>query len=145
MVPIALLWLGLMIFFIIVEANTVSLMSIWFAAGSLVACVAALFHAPVWLQILLCIAVSAVLLAALRPLVRKYIKPNVVATNVDSVVGSTGYVTDSIDNLTAKGQVKLGGMEWTARSSNGDPIEEGTLVKVDRIEGVKALVSAVEK
>ena len=41
-------------------------------------------------------------------------------------------------------QVKLGGMEWTARSTSAEPIKAGTLVKVDRIEGVKAFVSAVK-
>ena len=75
---------------------------------------------------------------------RKYVTPKVTATNVDSVVGSTGLVTASIDNVTAAGQVKLGAMEWTARSTSGASIPEGTLVKVDRIEGVKVFVSPVE-
>jgi membrane protein implicated in regulation of membrane protease activity len=35
-------------------------------------------------------------------------------------------------------------MYWTARSESGEPICEGTLVKVDRIEGVKAFVSPVK-
>lgn len=141
----AIFWLALMIFFIIVEANTVTLVSIWFAAGSLVAAVAAALGAEIWLQAVLFFAVAAILLACLRPLVRKYIKPKVVATNVDAIIGSTGYVTAPIDNIAAQGQVKLGAMEWSARSTNGDVIPEKTLVKVDRIEGVKAFVSAVEK
>ena len=40
--------------------------------------------------------------------------------------------------------MKLGAMVWTARSSSGETIPEGTLVKVDRIEGVKVFVTAVE-
>lgn len=141
----ALFWLALMVFFIIVEANTVTLVSIWFAAGSLVAAVAAALGAQIWLQAVLFFAVAAILLACLRPFVRKYIKPRVISTNVDAIIGSTGYVTASIDNIAAQGQVKLGAMEWSARSTNGDAIPEKTLVKVDRIEGVKAFVSAVEK
>ena len=140
----ALFWLCLMILFIIFEANTVALMSIWFAAGALVAAVAALLNATLWVQVLLFFGVSGVLLACLRPLVHKYIKPKIVATNVDSVIGSTGYVTAAVDNQAASGQVKLGAMEWSARSTNGDAIPEKTLVKVDRIEGVKAFVSVVE-
>lgn len=141
----ALFWLAMMIFFVILEANTVTLVSIWFAAGALVATVAALLGGPVWLQTVLFFAVAGVLLACLRPFVRKYIRPKVTATNVDAIIGSQGYVTAAIDNLDARGQVKLGGVEWAARSTTGDRIPEKTLVQVDRIEGVKAFVTAVTK
>ena len=90
------------------------------------------------------LAVSAGLLAGLRPLVRRYVAPKVTATNVDSLVGSTGLVTAAIDNVSAAGQVKLGAMVWTARSTSGEPIPEGTLITVDRIEGVKAFVSPAQ-
>ena len=63
---------------------------------------------------------------------------------MDSVVGSIGRVTADIDNVEARGQVKLGGMEWTARSTSGDPIIVGTEVRVDRVEGVKVYVTPVE-
>ena len=128
----------------IMEANTVAVVSIWFVIGSLVAMIASLLGGQTWLQILLFLAVSAIALAALRPIVRKYIHPKLTATNVDSVIGSVGLVTAAIDNVSATGQVKLGAMEWTARSTSGRPIEAGTLVKVDRIEGVKVFVSPAE-
>ena len=137
----AIVWLVLMVVFLAAEASTVSMVSLWFAAGALVALLTALAGGPAWLQTLLFLAVSAGLLLALRPLVRKYLSPKLTATNVDSVVGTTGLVTAAIDNVSAVGQVKLGAMEWTARSTSGQPIPAGTLVKVDRIEGVKAFVS----
>lgn len=140
----AIIWLGIMVVFLFMEANTVSLVSIWFAAGSLAALIASLFGAQLWLQITLFLVVSAATLACLRPLVRKYIKPKIVPTNTDALLQSQGYVTEEIDNLAAHGQVKLGAMEWTARSTNGNPIPQGTLVKVDKIEGVKAFVTPVE-
>ena len=139
-----LIWLILMILFLIMEANTVSLVSAWFAVGSLAALIASLFGAPGWLQITLFLVTSAAALACLRPLVRKYIKPKIVPTNTDALLNSQGYVTEEIDNLAARGQVKLGAMEWTARSTNGNPIPQGTLVRVDKIEGVKAFVTPVE-
>ena len=139
-----ILWLGLMVLFLLVEANTVSVVSIWFAVGALVALVTSLAGAEIWLQAVLFFVVSAGLLAALRPVVRKYFKPKLTKTNVDAVIGSQGYVTAQIDNLSGKGQVKLGAMEWTARSTDGSIISEGTLVKVDRIEGVKAFVTPVQ-
>ncbi len=141
---VAILWLVLLVVFLIVEASTVTLVSLWFAAGSLAALLASLLGGPLWLQVLLFLAVSTLSLIALRPLFRKFIRPNLTATNVDSVIGSTGLVTIAVDNVSAAGQVKLGAMVWTARSTSGAPIPEGTLVKVDRIEGVKVFVSPAE-
>lgn len=140
----AIVWLILMVVFLAAEAATVGMVSLWFAAGSLAALLTALAHGPVWLQTLLFLVVSAGLLLALRPLAKKYLSPKLTATNVDSVVGSTGLVTAAIDNVSAAGQVKLGAMEWTARSTSGQPIPVGTRVKVDKIEGVKAYVSPAE-
>jgi len=141
---ITYVWLALMVVFLIMEANTVAMVSLWFAAGALVALIASLFAAPVGLQVALFLVVSGALLACLRPMVRKYIKPKITKTNVDAIVGSRGYVTGEIDNVSAQGQVKLGAMYWTARSSEGIKIPEGTLVQVDRIEGVKVFVSPAE-
>ena len=139
-----IIWLLIVIALLMVEASTVTLVSLWFAAGALAALIAGLFSAPLWLQLTLFLVVSTVTLASLRPIVRKYLRPRLTKTNVDSIIGSQGYVTADVDNLTATGTVKLGGMEWTARSVSGEPIPVGTLVEVERIEGVKAFVSPVK-
>ena len=139
------IWAGLAVLFLIVEAACpLHLVSIWFVVGSVVALIAAMLGWALWLQITLFVVVSGALLATLWPLVRKYLNPAVKKTNVDAVIGSTGLVTVAINNLTAAGQVKLGAMEWTARSTNGDVIPAGTVVRVDKIEGVKAYVSPAE-
>lgn len=136
----AFFWLVLLVVFLIAEAACpIHLVSIWFALGALVALLCAALGAPVWLQITLFVVVSGVLLALLWPLAKKFLN-----SNVDSVVGSVGRVTADIDNVEARGQVKLGGMEWTARSTSGDPISVGTEVRVDRVEGVKVYVTPVE-
>ena len=142
----AIIWLALMVLFLIVEAVcALHLVSIWFAAGALVAAVAAMLNAAVWLQALLFLAVSCVILALMWPFVKKFLNPGLQKTNIDTVIGSEGLVTAEIDNLTARGQVKLGGMEWTARSTSGAPIPAGTRIRVDRIEGVKVLVTPVNE
>ena len=141
----ALFWLAAMVVFLMVEASTVTLVSTWFAIGSLAAMLVALTGAGVGFQVTVFVLVSAVCLTALRPLVRKHITPKLTKTNVDAVIGTTGLVTVAIDNVSAQGQVKLGAMYWTARSASGDPIPAGTLVKVARIEGVKAFVEPVEE
>lgn len=140
----AICWLSLMVIFLISEALTVTLTSLWFAAGCLAALVVCLLGGSWGLQVTVATVGSTLLLAALRPLVRRFITPNLVKTNVDSVIGSIGLVTAAVDNVLAQGQVKLGAMEWTARSTSGDPIPEGTRIKVDRIEGVKVFVTPVE-
>ena len=141
----AIVWLVLLVVFLIAEAATVTMVSLWFAAGALAALVIGLLHGPLWLQIGAFVAGSAVLLLLLRPLVRRYVAPKITATNADSVIGKTGLVTVAIDNVAAAGQVKLGGMVWTARSTSGGPIGTGTLIRVDRIEGVKVFVTPVKE
>ncbi len=138
-------WLVIMVVFLLMEAGTVTLVSIWFAAGALAALIASMLGAELWLQLTLFFVVSGALLAALRPMARKFFKPRITKTNVDALTGTQGYVTVDIDNLNAQGQVKLGAMEWTARSSDGSLIPKGALVRVDKIEGVKAFVTPVKQ
>ncbi len=136
------IWLGLLVAFLIAEAAcSLHLVSIWFGVGSLAALIAAALGADLWLQVTLFVVVSGGLLAALWPLAKKVMKPRITSTNVDAIIGSQGVVLKTIDNEEAVGQVKLGAMEWTARSAQGDVIPEGTHVRVDRIEGVKVFVT----
>ena len=138
-------WLEpLLILFVLAEASTVAVVSLWFAAGALTAMVASLLGAEIWLQVVLFLAVSGVLLCALRPVVKKLFTPKLTRTNVDSVIGTKGLVTGDIDNTVSQGQVKLGAMEWTARSTSGSNIPKGSLIRVDRVEGVKVYVSKAE-
>ncbi len=138
-------WFAVMVVLLIVEAACpIHLVSIWFAAGGLAAMIASMLGAQLWLQILLFLAVSGGLLIGLWPFVKKFLNPHHTATNVDSIIGTRGYVTEPIDNLNATGRIKLGGMEWTARSTTGKNIPQGALVQVDKIEGVKAFVSLAE-
>ena len=137
-------WAVLFLLFIWMEATTVSVVSIWFALGALTAEIACLLGGEIWLQAVLFFVVSGVFLASLRPITKKHFTPKLTKTNVDAVVGTTGKVTLCVDNDAAQGQVKLGAMEWTARSTSGAVLEEGMLVRVDKIEGVKAFVSPAE-
>lgn len=139
----ALVWAAAVVLFGILEAATVNLVSLWFIAGALASLVAALVGAPLWLQVLLFFAVSVMLLAALRPLVKKYVAPRVTRTNADSLVGQEAVVTETIDNLNAQGQVKVNGMYWTARSTDSTLISQGATVVIRSIQGVKVMVDPV--
>ena len=138
------IWLFLAVLFLVSEALTVTMTSLWFAGGCLAALAVAALGGSWELQLGTALGVSAILLACLRPIVKKHFTPKLTKTNVDAIIGSQGYVTADIDNMAATGTVKLGAMEWTARSADGTKISAGTLVKAERIEGVKVFVTPAE-
>ena len=136
-------WFGLLVTFIVVEATTVSMVSAWFAIGALAALITELTGAPMGFQITAFVVVSAVTLAMLRPLAKKHFNPKITRTNVDALAGKTCLCVTAIDNLASCGQVKIGDVEWSARSTTGEPIPAGAQVKIDRVEGVKVYVTPV--
>lgn len=134
-------WAAALVVFLIVEAVTAGLVSIWFVFGSLVALICAALGAAVWLQIFWFVIVSVATLVLTRPLVKRYVDSRSVATNADRSIGRAAVVTERIDNLAATGAVKLDGVVWTARSTDDAvAIEAGERVTVRAIEGVKLIV-----
>lgn len=134
------IWLLTAIVLVVGEALTVGLTFIWFAVGALGGLVVAVLGGPIWLQVVVFLALSALALALVRPLAAKLMWPGRVATNADRVIGKTAVVTETIDNLSGKGQVKVAGQIWTARSERDVVIPKDTEVTVLRIEGVKVFV-----
>ena len=138
------IWIGAMVLFGVVEAATAGLTSIWFVLGSVAGLIAAICDGPVWLQLTLFFVVSIISLAATRPLVKKLMGKNIVATNADRVLGAQARVTEAIDNTLPTGAVYVGGKTWTARSESGEPIPVGTIVRIGRMEGVKLYVQPLQ-
>ena len=138
------LWLILLVVFALAEAATVTLVSIWFAAGALVALLVSLVTDNLVIQILAFLVVSALCMALVRPLTRKYFTARASATNLDRLIGTDAVVTETIDNLAATGQIKASGQVWTARSDSEETIPKGTIITVLRIEGVKMIVQTKE-
>lgn len=141
---IKIIWLALLILFGAGEALTVGLTSIWFAAGALGALICALLGGQLWLQIGVFLILSAVALALIRPVAKRFLTPGYSATNADRVIGAEAVVTVKIDNLLGQGQVKIAGQEWSARSEKEEIIPVGAEVTVIRIEGVKVFVTKKE-
>ena len=138
-------WLIALIAFAVLEAVTVGLVSVWFAAGSLAALIASGVGASPITQIIVFAVVTLITLALVRPLTRRYFNPRIVATNADRVIGQEAVVIEAVDNLNASGQVKVGGAIWSARSDDDRPIPKDTKVNVLRIEGVKLLVHPIDR
>ena len=138
------LWLALVFFFVIAEACTVVLVSIWFAGGSLVGLILAAMHAPWWLQIMAALIVSGVLVYFTRPIAMKHFNKSRVKTNVSTLEGKQAIVIEEIDNLKATGQVIVNGQEWTARNvTDKETIPEGAVVIIEKIKGVTLQVRFV--
>ena len=140
-----LIWMGLLLVFGIGEAITVGLTSIWFAAGALAALICTLAGGGMVLQIVLFFVVSALSIAAFRPIAQKYIYNKVEPTNVDSIIGREVLVTEKISNLQAVGAVGIGGLTGSARSVDNSEIPAGTPVRILRIEGVKVFVETIKE
>ena len=140
-VNMAMVWLVAMVVFLVIEALVPGLVSLWFAVGALAAVLAAALNAPIWLQLVWFFVVSVAALWLTRPLVKKYVNSKVQPTNADAVIGRECLVTEDIDNIRATGRVKVGGMEWTARSEKDDvKFAAGDVVTAVAIEGVKLIV-----
>lgn len=134
-------WLMAFIILVVMEFLTMGLTTIWFAIGALVSFFASLFGAVVWLQIVLFLVVSLVVLVVYRPLAVKYVNSRRTKTNVDDLIGREAKVIERIDNLNETGRVLLNGIDWSARSTLiGGVIEEDTIVKVIEVQGVKLIV-----
>lgn len=141
-----IMWLVLLIFFVIVEGVTVQLVCIWFAIGSVGGAITAACGGPFWLQLVVFLLVSILVLLVGRPLLKKNLKTTKHKTNLDRVIGMVGLVTTEIDNLSETGRVLLDGLEWTARSSVANvKIPKDMRVKALSIDGVKLIVEPVLK
>lgn len=138
-------WAIAMVLFVITEALSTGLTSVWFALGALVSLIVSFFVDSIWAQVWVFLIVSLLLLIALRPIVAKYaIQKGQEPTNFDRIIGHEAVVKEEISNLDSRGLVEVMGQKWTARSSGEDVIPAGTTVIVDRIEGVKVFVSPKE-
>ncbi len=134
-------WIGLIIVAIIVEMITVGLVSIWFIPGGAVAALVSECGGPIWLQIIVFVAVSVLCMVFTRPWAVKHLNARRVRTNVDEVVGSQVRVTETIDNKKETGRAIHNGLEWTARARDPERvIAEGEMVTVAEVSGVKLIV-----
>ena len=139
------IWIALLAIFIIIEATTAQLLTIWFAVGAFVALLTSFATDNVAIQVGAFVIVSAVVLAITRPIVKKITKKSIQPTNADMYIGQEGIVTETVSNIDAKGLVKVKGSVWTARSADErKSIPEGARVKVLKIEGVKLIVEEIE-
>ena len=125
-----LIWLAVALVMLIIEAATVQMVSIWFCLGAVAAAIAAILGGSIPVQIVVFVVISGVTLAF---------------TNADSVIGAIGQVVEPIDDEAGTGRIKVEGMDWSARTTDGSKLPEGVKVKVKAIAGVKLMVSPIRE
>lgn len=141
-----IMWLAAFVLFLVVEAATASLTSIWFAGGALAGLVVQVCGAGWKPQLLVFVIVSFALYFTLRPLTVGYLEKRKTHTNVDRFVGRKVVVKEAINNLAGTGRVTLAGETWLARAaSEGETFEPGAVVTIVSVSGAKLLVEAAEK
>jgi membrane protein implicated in regulation of membrane protease activity len=137
-----IVWFAVIIIAALIEINTMDLTSIWFSAGGLIAFILALVGANEIIQVITFIVVSLLLLVSVRPIVKNYLKTNVISTNTDRLVGKVAVCTKDI-NVGERGEVKIDGKFWLAISSGDEDIVIDEKVEVLAIEGVKLVVDSI--
>ena len=144
----AIFWLVVMVLFLILEMVTVSLVSIWFVGGSLAAFVVSFFVDRLWIQVLVFLGVSLILLFLIRPLANRFAvkQKDQIRSGAQALVGKRAIVTEAIDNLRAKGEVQVNGQFWSAKSLDDDTtIRKDSVVIIKEVDGVRLVVEELKK
>ena len=143
---LVLLWLVVVVVFLVAELSTVTLTSIWFAAGGLIALFVAMAGGGFAFQMIAFLVGSFAMFFATKPWADKVINAKKISTNADRALGEEVRVIERINNLDQTGMVMVHGQEWTARTEDDNIIiEQGELVRVLRISGVKVIVERVKE
>ena len=125
----------------LVEIASLDLVFFMLAVAAVAAAGAAMLGGSITVQVLTFVAVAALLLAVLRPVALRKLKPAGAEerTNTDALVGRTALVLEEVTDRS--GLVKLAGEQWTARAEPGVVLPADTTVSVLRIEGATAVVA----
>lgn len=138
------LWIVVAVVCLIIEAATLGLTTIWFAAGAIIALVFAEFNTPLLVQVLVFLVSSSVILYFTRPIAQRVLKIGHTRTNADRLIGKIAIVTMEINPIEGLGQVKVAGKIWSAKSYDEQIIEENSKVEITEIQGVKLVVKKID-
>ena len=141
-----IVWLGVFVIALIIESLSPELVSIWFAISSLVSLIISLIPGTAWwIELIVFVVISVTTLLFLRPIIKKFMKRNVVNSNVDEMIHKKGKMVKASDELN-HGEVKINGVIWSAYNQDEKtPLKEGELVEVLGINGNKLIVRKIAK
>ncbi len=134
-------WLAVIVVALVIEIATLELVSIWFSIGAVIPFIlAAIDGVPIEIQIVVFVAVSALLIIFLRKIAQKWLLRNSnTKTNIDVQIGKVYRMLEDAD-FEKNGSIKINDIVWTAVSENGEHIEKGQLVEIVKVDGNKMIV-----
>lgn len=135
------LWIIAIVVFAVIEGAVSGLVSIWFAFGAFFALIATLLGAGALAQIIIFIAVSVLAFIFIRRWAKDTIMNKTEKTDIDRIIGKKVLITEKVDNTHNTGKAKINDLEWKVKSAGGEIIAEGEEASVERIEGVRLIVS----
>ncbi len=137
-----IIWAAIFVGAIFLEAETAEMIAVWFMPGALISLVLSIFNVELWIQLVVFVAVSAILLVLAKTIFRKKLLKNVgqEKTDTDLLIGKAARVEEDIVNSEEKGAVKVGGQIWSAKMSDEtETAVAGETVIIERISGVKLI------
>ena len=144
----AIFWLVVMILFLVLEMITISLVSIWFVGGSLAAFLVSFATGNPWIEAVVFLAVSLLLLFLIRPIAKKFgvKQKDQIRSGAQALIGKRALVTETIDNLHAKGAVQVNGQFWSAKALDDEEIiRKDTVVVISEVDGVRLAVKKLDR
>ena len=126
----------------VIEIYTIGFFVFWFGIGALITMLSSFFISNIFIQAMIFVISSSLLLFFTKPLSKKFIKENqTTSTNVYSIIGKDALVIENIDSINGEGKIKVNGEIWSAISDTN--IKKDTKVRVLSINGVKAKVEKI--
>lgn len=137
-----LFWLVAVIVFVVLEASTTALVSIWFAVGAAAALISSFFTQSLSMEAAIFAVVSAVALLVMVPTLAKRRKERKAPVTNGSplTIGKQGVVLVDI-NPGYLGRVRVDGLDWQARAQA--PMPQGTPCRVTDVDGAVLIVCPV--
>ena len=139
-----LLWTLVCVVALILEVSSGTFYLMCFAIGAVGAVVVSLMGTPLWLQVLVFSAISAVSVFCVRPLLVKCLHPvqKERLSNASALVGRQGVVVEPI-SAERPGYVRVDGDEWRAVTADGTMSERGVNVRITAMNSIVVTVEPV--
>ena len=139
-----LLWTLVCVVALILEVSSGTFYLMCFAIGAVGAVMVSLMGTPLWLQVLVFSAISAVSVFCVRPLLGKCLQPvqKERLSNASALVGRQGVVIEPI-SAERSGYVRVDGDEWRAVTADGTMIERGVNVRIIAMNSIVVTVEPV--
>ncbi len=134
-------WAIIFVVTVLVEISTTQLVSIWFAGASIISFILALTSVPYWIQLVVFVGSSVLLLILSNLLFKdKILKFKKSPTNADTLIGQEIKLTKNV-SLLETGEARVRDVIWTVAVEDDVSYKKDDLVIIKDIKGNKLIVT----